>query len=189
MGDLDFNKYISLKTAAGLYGYTRDHLGLMIRQSKLKGMKLGSYYVTTNEWMVDYIKNFADLDHPTSRNKLSNKLLAKILSSKKDMPIPVSNKNFVRKTLKTITSKNAQKNTVKEYVIEDNLGEKISKELAQYQSLAGKKAPRADVNQAEETVLTYSGAPYVILPVRKMEDIEREEVLKKLSPPEDGYHG
>ncbi len=53
MGNLNYVKYVSLKTAAGLYSYSRDHLGLMIRQDKLKGVKLGSYYVTTNEWMID----------------------------------------------------------------------------------------------------------------------------------------
>ncbi len=84
MNDLDSNKYISLKAAAELYGYTRDHLGLMIRQSKLKGIKLGSYYVTTGQWMADYVKNFAALNHPTLKNKLSNKFLTEASSSKKE---------------------------------------------------------------------------------------------------------
>src|SRR3989344_5769337 len=89
MGNSNSNKYISLKTAAGLYGYTRDHLGLMIRQGKLNGKKMGSYYITTNEWMLDYVKNFADPDHPAFRNKLSNKFVSEIFSAKQNIKSPV----------------------------------------------------------------------------------------------------
>lgn len=126
MEDNNSEKYLPLKTAAELYGYTRDHLGLMIRQNKLKGIKLGSYYVTTNGWMTDYIKNFADPNHPTSRGKLSNKFLTEILSSK-------------IKPAKIVAPEDA----------------------------------------AESAVSTFSKAPYVILPIRKMENIEREEIFKK----------
>lgn len=69
-------KYLSLKAAGQLYGYTRDHLGLMIRLKKLNGVKIGSYYVTTNEWMNEYIKKFANPNHPILKSKLSNKLLS-----------------------------------------------------------------------------------------------------------------
>lgn len=182
MGDLDSNnKYIPLKTAAELYGYTRDHLGLMIRQNKLKGIKLGSYYVTTNGWMTDYIKNFADPDHPISRSKLSNKFLTEILFSKKNLSFAASAENTIRKPAKTIAPKNTQNNVLKEKedTIDNNLKEKILKELAQYKSLIDGKAPKADINQTESIVSMFSNAPYVILPIRKMEDIEREEILKK----------
>ncbi|MCX6813813.1 MAG: hypothetical protein NT078_01095, partial [Candidatus Azambacteria bacterium] len=73
MEENNSEKYLPLKTAAQLYGYTRDHLGLMIRQNKLKGIKLGSYYVTTAEWTTEYIKKYADPNHPVNKNKLSNK--------------------------------------------------------------------------------------------------------------------
>lgn len=73
----NLKKYLSLKAAGQLYGYTRDHLGLMIRLGKLNGIKLGSYYVTTSEWMSEYIKKFANPNHPTLKNKLSNKFLSK----------------------------------------------------------------------------------------------------------------
>jgi hypothetical protein len=168
MGDLDSNnKYIPLKAAAQLYGYTRDHLGLMIRQNKLKGIKLGSYYVTTNGWMTDYIKNFTDPGHPIFRSKLSNKFLTEILSSKKDLPLTVNTKNTIRRPAKTIAPKDA------------GLERKILEELEQYKSLTDGKAPKADINQTESIVSTFSNAPYVILPIRKMENIEREEILKK----------
>jgi len=168
MGDSDSNnKYIPLKTAAQLYGYTRDHLGLMIRQNKLKGIKLGSYYVTTNGWMTDYIKNFADPGHPTSRGKLSNKFLTEVLSSKKDLSLAVNTKNTIKKPAKTIAPENV------------GLERKILEELEQYKSLTDGKAPKADINQTESIVSTFSNAPYVILPIRKMENAEREEIFKK----------
>jgi len=168
MGDSDSNnKYIPLKTAAELYGYTRDHLGLMIRQNKLKGIKLGSYYVTTNGWMTDYIKNFADPGHPTSRGKLSNKFLTEVLSSKKDLLLAVNTKNTIKKPAKTIAPENV------------GLERKILEELEQYKSLTDGKAPKADINQTESIVSTFSNAPYVILPIRKMENAEREEIFKK----------
>jgi len=167
MEENNSEKYLPLKTAAQLYGYTRDHLGLMIRQNKLKGIKLGSYYVTTNGWMTDYIKNFADPGHPTSRGKLSNKFLTEVLSSKKDLSLAVNTKNTIKKPAKTIASENV------------GLERKILEELEQYKSLTDGKAPKADINQTESIVSTFSNAPYVILPIRKMENAEREEIFKK----------
>lgn len=77
----DSKKYLSLKAAGQLYGYTRDHLGLMIRLGKLNGIKLGSYYVTTSEWMNEYVKKFANPNHPILKNKLSNKFLSETLQN------------------------------------------------------------------------------------------------------------
>ena len=167
MEENNSEKYLPLKTAAQLYGYTRDHLGLMIRQNKLKGIKLGSYYVTTNGWMTDYIKNFADPNHPISRSKLSNKFLTDVLSSKKDLSLAVNTKNTIKKPAKTIAPENV------------GLERKILEELEQYKSLTDGKAPKADINQTESIVSTFSNAPYVILPIRKMENAEREEIFKK----------
>lgn len=149
MNDLDSNKYISLKTAAELYGYTRDHLGLMIRQRKLNGIKLGSYYVTTDEWMTGYIKDFAALNHPTLKNKLSNKFLTRAFSSKK-----------------------TAKEKIQKYDTDNSLKEIFLEELTKCANLP----PIIDT----APVLTSSDAPYVILPIRKMENIEREEVLRKV---------
>lgn len=168
MEENNSEKYLPLKTAAELYGYTRDHLGLMIRQNKLKGIKLGNYYVTTNEWMADYIKNFADSGHPISRSKLSNKFLTEILSSKKNPSFAANTKNSIRRPAKTVA-------------LEDSgLERKILEELTLYKSLADGKALKADVNQTKNIVSTFPNAPYVILPIRKMKNTEREEVLKKI---------
>lgn len=168
MEENNSEKYLPLKTAAELYGYTRDHLGLMIRQNKLKGIKLGNYYVTTNEWMTDYIKKFADSDHPVFRSKLSNKFLTAILSSKKNLSFAANTKNNIRRPAKTVVPENT------------GLERKILEELTLYKSLADDKALKADINQTKNIVSTFPSAPYVILPIRKMKNAEREEVLKKI---------
>ncbi len=174
MGNLNSIKYVSLKTAAGIYGYSRDHLGLMIRQNKLKGVKLGSYYVTTNEWMIDYIKNFADSDHSTFKNKLSNKFLRETLSSEENTPPAVNIKDFIKEPAKAVIFKNI------------SLEEKILKELSQYKPLINDRNFQSDTDQMKNkntvltTSLSFSSAPYVILPIRKMENAEREEILKKI---------
>lgn len=71
-------EFISLKTASQLFGYTRDHLGLMIRRGKLRATRLGSYYFTTKAWMEDYVKNYASSNHPKLKSKLSNSLRSDI---------------------------------------------------------------------------------------------------------------
>ena len=178
------SKYISLKTAAELYGYTRDHLGLMIRQNKLRGMKLGSYYVTTSEWMIDYIKSFADPNHPTTKSKLSNKFLAEILSSPKSAAIAAEKSRGIMKNSVGIIAPNLKKtqnNTIKKYSMDNDLGDKILEDLTQYKSFVNtaNKALKSDISQTEKVVSALSDSPYVILPIRRMENAERENILKK----------
>ncbi|MBI4919733.1 hypothetical protein HY838_00295 [Candidatus Azambacteria bacterium] len=193
------SKYISLKSAAGLYGYTRDHLGLMIRRGKLQGVKLGSYYVTTNEWMADYIKNFADPNHPTAKGKLSNRFLSKILSA------PVNAAPSVRKkgaVAAAIDDKQTKSGARSKNDFNNDLGKKILDELTRYGSFPGdyndnvggdsgiggdlgcrgnNGGPAKDnAGQLGPFFANFSNAPYVILPIRKMEDGEREKILRKL---------
>jgi len=47
--------YIPLHEAARVYGYTRDHLGYLIRKGDIRGEKLGSFYFTTHEWVKNYV--------------------------------------------------------------------------------------------------------------------------------------
>ncbi len=183
------NKYISLKAAAGLYGYTRDHLGLMIRQGKLNGVKLGSYYVTTGGWMAEYVKNFASLNHPTLKNKLSNKFLTGALSAKKSLPAIVSNVSKISRDNIVRVAKRAEEKAPK-YDTDNTLKEIILEELSRYAGSSGADSvPGVETNQLEPSIqiarVEYSAAiasdaPYVILPIRKMENAEREEVLKKV---------
>ena len=48
-------KFISLAEAAKLTKYKQDYLGLLCRQGKLKGEKLGRNWVTTKEWVFEYV--------------------------------------------------------------------------------------------------------------------------------------
>lgn len=47
-------KYISLREAAKLCSYSQDYLSLRARQGKLKALKLGRNWVTTQEWLRQY---------------------------------------------------------------------------------------------------------------------------------------
>lgn len=169
-------KYLSLRNAAESYGYTRDHLGLMIRKGKLQGMKLGNYYVTTNDWMVRYIKNFADINHPISRNKLSNKFLTGILTDEKKMSnvsiksIKSGNKN---QSLK-LALKTDPKNSFKE---------KMSEELSNLSSFSRQAidSSQESANFKDHGFKMNLEHPYIVLPIRKMNSDERDNILNKIS--------
>lgn len=147
------NKYLSLKAAAGLYGYTRDHLGLMIRKGKLRGVKLGSYYVTTSDWMTHYLKHYADPSHPATAGKFSNKFLSQVFAAKDPA---VARHSSVKKA--------------KNKILQELLPSLREITLAERESSALPALRHAISNN-----------PYVILPIRKMEESERESILGKIS--------
>lgn len=167
----DQNQYLSLKTAAGLYGYTRDHLGLMIRQGKLKGIKLGSYYVTTNEWVKDYLKHHADPNHPAAAGKFSNKFLTQAFTVKDKA---ISFKNVHKSKNKTFEANTQNQPEV--------TFSKIQKELSlslRELSVAQEKIDVSSASLIQRHAL--SGNPYIILPIREMEESERKAILRKIS--------
>ncbi|MEA2097670.1 MAG: helix-turn-helix domain-containing protein [Patescibacteria group bacterium] len=47
--------YISLNEAANLTNYSQEYISLLCRQKKLKGTKIGRNWVTTKEWVENYI--------------------------------------------------------------------------------------------------------------------------------------
>lgn len=167
------NKYLSLKAAAELYGYTRDHLGLMIRQGKLNGIKLGSYYVVTNEWMLQYIKNFADLSHSTSKNKMSNKFLIEALITAQNLKNPDSSN--------TISLNEEHKNDLERELSEElsllSIAKKYPKEIEKetYTDMAKKLS-----NVEDPKPKSFNDNPYIILPIRKMNSSEVEEILNRI---------
>jgi len=178
-------KYLPLKTAAELYGYTRDHLGLMIRQNKLKGVKLGSYYVTTNEWMADYIKNFADPDHPVNKNKFSNRFLKEALLDeegrmelKSEMKLigdrvpKVNQRTWLRKA-KPVVSKSIDES------LKTDLQSEILKEVSRFYVAPNEKNINTDPKHQKDLFPAVYGLPYVILPIRKMNDSERNGILNR----------
>lgn len=48
--------YISLKEAADYSGYSQDYLSLRARQNKLKALKIARNWVTSKEWIDDYLR-------------------------------------------------------------------------------------------------------------------------------------
>lgn len=193
MNNSGSSKYLSLKNAAELYGYTRDHLGLMIRKGKLRGMKLGSYYVTTNDWMVEYVKNFADPGHPTARSKLSNKILAKALTGGEK----IKTYQILRKDRGEIISGGINKKQNFKSFPEKSSGSYVdfSKELLE--ELLKSSSPLKHLTPADSVTHADFAAKgnnfknydfnadnnrhYVILPIRKMKNREREDILNKIN--------
>jgi len=49
------NKYISLKEAAKDSPYTAEYLGLRARQRKLRAVKVGRDWMTTHQWLEEYL--------------------------------------------------------------------------------------------------------------------------------------
>lgn len=49
-------KYISLREATKYCNYSQEYLSLRARQGKLKAIKLGRNWVTTKEWLEEYIQ-------------------------------------------------------------------------------------------------------------------------------------
>ena len=167
------SKYLSLREAARLYGYTRDHLGLMIRKNKLQGVRLGNYYATCCKWMDEYIRNYSDgSDGQNAKNKFSNKFRDDVLKNK--LPptpaIPVSPVKFA-KTLKpktaVLTELQKDVNQVLSRILSDELSPKPdSTEI----KLADTKISRLTENLVDRHEL-------IILPVRKMHDFERQIII------------
>lgn len=54
MSNTDIN-YISLGEAAKLTNYSQEYISLLCRQKKLKGTKIGRNWVTTKEWIENYV--------------------------------------------------------------------------------------------------------------------------------------
>lgn len=173
------SKYLSLKAAAGLYGYTRDHLGLMIRQGKLNGMKLGNYYVVTNDWMLQYIKNFADQGHPASKNKMSNRFLTEAMAiakktKKTDTP-SVSNAFSVKRPFREEPKNNLEKELSEELSIL-SASKQYLKEVESRNYVSAVKKSGNFENPELKLAIEH---PYIILPIRKMNTDERENILNR----------
>ena len=71
---IDTIQYISLKNAAELCSYSQDYLSLRARQGKLKAMKIGRNWMTTQEWLDDYVikANDYNTEHVNKRSVSKN---------------------------------------------------------------------------------------------------------------------
>lgn len=52
---MEESQFISLAAAAKMTNYSQDYISLLCRQGKLKAQKLGRNWVTTKEWVYEYI--------------------------------------------------------------------------------------------------------------------------------------
>ncbi|MBI2450415.1 MAG: hypothetical protein HYV47_02680, partial [Candidatus Nealsonbacteria bacterium] len=50
-------KYFSLQEATKFCSYSQEYLSLRVRQGKLRGLKLGRNWVTTEEWLKEYLSH------------------------------------------------------------------------------------------------------------------------------------
>lgn len=173
------SKYLSLKAAAQLYGYTRDHLGLMIRQGKLNGVKLGSYYVVTNDSMLQYIKNFADPLHPASKNKMSNKFLSEALNFNKEVKninASVAPKPFISKeSYKKEPENNLEKELRKDLSLLSSPKKDPKETNSENYIVSAKESSNFDGPESKLLI----ERPYIILPIRKMNTDERKDILNR----------
>ncbi len=95
------HKYISLQEATQFCNYSQEYLSLRARQRKLKAIKIGRNWVTTKEWVREYLKKY------NNNNKRNNNLL------KRERVI---NKKSVFQKIETQVSKNS-----KAFLVPENL--------------------------------------------------------------------
>lgn len=175
-------KFISLKAASQLFGYTRDHLGLMIRRGKLRAERLGNYYFTTHEWVEDYVKNHASLNHPKLKHKLSNHFRTELLGfASKDT-------NSVANISSRSTSSMSDKSNLS---ILSNLSSSFSLSKKGGLPAGNRKDEPTKLNKEEATFMPIpfsnliSSGPQdphlIILPIRKMDNSARERILRELN--------
>lgn len=91
------DKYISLQEAAKLCLYSQDYLSLRARQGKLKAQKIGRNWVTTEDWLKDYIskvegfKNGLDVRKQKETVVVKKQKITKTVSLDiKDIPPPLN---------------------------------------------------------------------------------------------------
>ena len=72
--NINKKEYISLHKASKYCPYSQDYLSLRARQGKLKAIKLGRNWVTTIEWIDDYIEKTQDFFEKKGLRKIEKSL-------------------------------------------------------------------------------------------------------------------
>lgn len=49
-------EFISLREASKMTDFSQGYLAFLIRTGKLKGKKIGKFWVTKKEWLEEYLK-------------------------------------------------------------------------------------------------------------------------------------
>ncbi len=75
MNNKEESKYISLQEATKYCSYSQDYLSLLARTGKLKSVKIGRNWVTTKEWIEEYIERVKEFNN---YNRLPKKNLIRV---------------------------------------------------------------------------------------------------------------
>lgn len=108
----EIQKYISLSEATKLCKYSQEYLSLRVRQGKLKGVKFGRNWVTTKEWLDNYIQR-VHLYKQELKKKRERKI--KVRKVKKIEPppnLPIGNLALPKKSILDILKINLSKITL-----------------------------------------------------------------------------
>ncbi|MFC1630110.1 hypothetical protein ACFL06_01080 [Patescibacteria group bacterium] len=62
-------EYISLDEATKYCSYSQEYLSLRARKGKLKAIKFGRNWVTTKEWLNEYLHEIKEYNHQIDKNK------------------------------------------------------------------------------------------------------------------------
>lgn len=177
----DSQQYLSLREAAQLYGYTRDHLGLMIRRGKLEGVRLGNYYATTISWMDEYIKNYSDSNNSKLKTKFSNKFRSSILDKKQFSDIPsTAVKRDVRNPKFIVKQESTPPNfgELQKYI--DRVLDRIVPQAVSAPAQKLSTSPIVSMPSAADLTRMSGDHEIIILPVRKMHDFERQIIISQV---------
>lgn len=100
--------YISLMEATKFCQYSQEYLSLRARQGKLKAIKFGRNWVTTREWLQDYIRRVEAYNHKLERKKQRRVVVQAVRERFVREPEPPSNlpveKTFLEKLVEAVKS-------------------------------------------------------------------------------------
>ena len=103
--------YISLMDASKLCDYSQEYLSLRARRGKLKSLKQGRNWVTTKEWLDEYIKKTEIYKVELAKNNRDKEIFFKI----KTAPFSLNNK-ILKKPESILASKEKIAEVKEEYV-------------------------------------------------------------------------
>jgi len=71
--------YISLREAAQYCSYSQEYLSLRARQGKLRSVKSGRAWVTTKEWLNEYIQKVEEYNKQVEEKKLAKEAVSEVV--------------------------------------------------------------------------------------------------------------
>jgi hypothetical protein len=103
-------KYISLMDATKLCGYSQEYLSLRARRGKLKSVKQGRNWVTTKEWLDEYIEKTESYKKELAKKNRDKEYFFKI----KTAPFVLDKKIFEKPISVFVPQEKNMKTEVKE---------------------------------------------------------------------------